>query len=72
MAPTATSPPNRDRLLLKLIFRILSVLSMTKVEIPSPRQGRITLDSSFILAAVSFSMVLLPRRKTRTHTALTA
>ena len=31
-----------DRLEVKLMDRILSVDSMTKVEMPSPRQGRIT------------------------------
>ncbi len=72
MAPTATSPPNRARLLLKLIFSILSVLSITKVDIPSPRQGIITAGSILISARVSFRMVLEPRRKQSTHTALTA
>ena len=72
IAPTATSPPKRERLLLKLIFRILSVLSITNVEIPNARQGNITGASSFISDSVSFSMVFLPRRKLSTHTALTA
>ena len=72
MAPTATSPPKRDRLLLKLIFSMLSVLSMTNVEIPRARQGKITRGSIFISAGVSLSIVLEPLRKQSTHTALTA
>ena len=72
MAPTATSPPKRERLLLKLMFRMLSVLSITKVEIPSPRQGRMVAASSFMLAGSSRSRVFRPLRKQSTHTALTA
>ena len=41
IAPTARSPPYLERLDVKLMERILSVESMTKVEIPSARQGRI-------------------------------
>ena len=41
IAPTARSPPYLERLEVKLMERILSVESMTKVEIPSARQGRI-------------------------------
>ena len=58
MAPTDTSPPKRERLLLKLIFRMLYVLSMTKVEIPSPRQGKITPGIIFISGRVSRSCLL--------------
>ncbi len=72
MAPTATSPPKRERLLLKLMFRMLSVLSITKVETPRARQGRMTGASSFMSRSDSFNIVLEPRRKHSTHTALTA
>ena len=72
MAPTATSPPKRERLLLKLIFRMLSVLSITKEDMPSARQGRMTGASSFILKTESFSIVFFPSRKRSTQSALTA
>ena len=45
------------RLLLKLIFKRLSVLSMTKVEIPRARQGRMIPGSSFRSGSVRRSMV---------------
>ena len=54
------------------MFRMLSVLSITKVEIPSPRQGRMVAASSFMLAGSSRSRVFRPLRKQSTHTALTA
>ncbi len=54
------------------MFRMLSVLSITKVEMPNPRQGRITWGSIFISGRVRRSRVLEPRRKRITHTALTA
>ncbi len=57
---------------MKLMFRMLSVLSITKVETPKPRQGRITWGSTFISGRVRRSMVLDPRRNRSTHTALTA
>ena len=51
---------------------MLSVLSITNVEIPSPRQGIITAGSNFMSATVSFNMVLGLRKNQSTHTALTA
>ena len=54
------------------MFRMLSVLSITKVEMPKARQGRMTGASSFMSRSDSFNIVLEPRRKHSTHTALTA
>ena len=48
------------------------MLSITKVEIPRARQGRIMPGSSFRLDRVSRSMVLRPLKNRRTHRALTA
>ena len=72
MAPTATSPPNRARELVKLMERMLSVETMTKVEIPRPRQGRMMSFRSFMFSFFSFRMVCLPVRNRRIHRALTA
>ena len=72
MAPTATSPPYRARLLVKLTDRMLSVDTITKGEIPNARQGRMISRRSFILDTFSFRMVLFPVRNLRIHTALTA
>ena len=51
---------------------MLSVLSMTKVEIPSPRQGKITPGIIFISGRVSRSMVLGLLKNHNTHMALIA
>ena len=72
MAPTATSPPNRDREDVKQMDRMLSVEVMTKLDTPSARQGPMMAGTSFIFAGRSFKMVFLPRRKQRIQIALTA
>ena len=48
MAPTATSPPYRARLELKLMDSRLSVDIITKVEMPSAITGRMTFFSGRI------------------------
>ena len=48
MAPTATSPPYRARLELKLMDSRLSVDIITKVETPSAITGRMTFFSGRI------------------------
>ena len=52
MAPTATSPPYRARLELKLMDSRLSVDIITKVEMPSASTGRMTCFSGrrYVLA----------------------
>ena len=72
MAPTATSPPYRARLELKLMESRLSVESITKVEMPSPITGRMTRPSGRRCSLRSRRMVLLPVRKRRIQKAPTA
>ena len=71
IAPTARSPPYLERLEVKLMERILSVESMTKVEIPSARQGRIMSLRNRKFSFRRWRMVFFPVRKRRIHTALT-
>ena len=72
MEPTARSPPNRDRLELKLILRILSVETITNAEIPKPRTGPITFPFNFIAFKRSFKILFFPLvRNHRTKAALT-
>ena len=52
--------------------RMLSVEIMTKLETPSPRQGRMMPGTSFIFRTRSFSVVFFPVRNFRIQTALTA
>ena len=72
MAPTATSPPNREREEVKLMERMLSVETMTKLDTPKARQGPMTEGTSFMLARRSFRVVFFPSRKQRIQMALTA
>ena len=72
MAPTATSPPYRARLELKLIDSRLSVDIITKVEMPSAITGRMTFFSGRIQSLRRRRIVFLPVRKCRIHTAPTA
>ena len=71
IAPTATSPPNLERLLVKLMDRRLSVDSITKVEIPRARHGPNTLGSRCMLLRFRRRIVFFPVRKRRIHTAPT-
>ena len=72
MAPTAISPPNFDRLDVKLIERILSVDNITKLDIPSARHGPIILPFNLKSLILSFNIVLLPVRNLNIHIAPTA
>ena len=72
IAPTARSPPYLERLEVKLMERILSVESMTKVEIPSARQGRIMSLRNRKFSFRRWRMVFFQVRKRRIHTAPTA
>ena len=72
MAPTAISPPYLERLEVKLIERILSVDSMTNVEIPSARQGKIISFSNLKFSFFKCKIVFFPDKKRRIHIAPTA
>ena len=72
MAPTARSPPYLERLNVKLTDRILSVDNMTKVEIPSARQGKIMSFCNLKFSFLRWRMVFFPDKKRRIHIAPTA
>ena len=72
MAPTATSPPYRARLELKLMESRLSVESITKVEMPSPSTGRMMFRSTLRFSFRSLRMVLGPVRNFNIQQAPTA
>ena len=72
MAPTARSPPYLDRLEVKLMERILSVESMTKVEIPSARHGKITSLCNLKFSFLRWRIVFFPDKKRRIQIAPTA
>ena len=72
IAPTATSPPYLERLVVKLMDKILSVDNITKVEIPSAKDGPNIFGSSFIFSFFKRSVVLFPVRKRRIQSAPTA
>ena len=72
MAPTATSPPYRARLELKLMDSRLSVESITKDEMPSAITGRMICRSGLRKSLRRCRMVFLPVRNFRIHTAPTA
>ena len=72
MAPTATSPPNRASEEVKLMDRMLSVDTMTKLDTPSPRHGPMMEGTSYMFAGRSLRIAFLPRRKLRIQQALTA
>ena len=71
MAPTALSPPNREREELKEMFTRLSVDCMIKGETPMASTGSSTAGCIPRCRAWRRSRVRLPSRKVSTHTAET-
>ena len=63
IAPTAISPPYLERLEVKLIDKILSVESITNVEIPNAKHGRIICFSNFKFSFLKRKIVFSPVKK---------